>query len=230
MSILVVLEPQGDGLKRSSYEALTAARGLANGAAIHGIAFNASEQQLAPAGAYGLSSCMVVAGADVASKPSHVAAAIAEAAAGSTIDFGTVALQQIDGVLKDPNLSKGTGLMSMVNFIPGTGSYAFQAKVDQVTGAAFLQGIQRMQGTGAITEIEGAKATAALTRAMTGLSEPEFRKAMEEYRAIVAKGLAKARELEARRTGLPAEQPGAATPAPVGAGNPADPLGLLGGN
>jgi electron transfer flavoprotein alpha subunit len=80
MSILVVLEPQGDGLKRSSYEALTAARGLANGAAIHGIAFNASEQQLAPAGAYGLSSCMVVAGADVASKPSHVAAAIAEAA------------------------------------------------------------------------------------------------------------------------------------------------------
>jgi electron transfer flavoprotein alpha subunit len=83
MSILVVLEPQGDGLKRSSYEALTAARGLANGAAIHGIAFNASEQQLAPAGAYGLSSCMVVAGADVASKPSHVAAAIAEAASSS---------------------------------------------------------------------------------------------------------------------------------------------------
>jgi electron transfer flavoprotein alpha subunit len=80
MSILVVLEPQGDGLKRSSYEALTAARGLANGAAIHGIAFNASEQQLSPAGAYGLSSCMVVAGADVAAKPSHVAAAIAEAA------------------------------------------------------------------------------------------------------------------------------------------------------
>jgi hypothetical protein len=53
------------------------------------------------------------------------------ASAGSTIDFGTVALQQIDGVLKDPNLSKGTGIMSMVNFIPGTGSYAFQAKVDQ---------------------------------------------------------------------------------------------------
>jgi hypothetical protein len=151
------------------------------------------------------------------------------ASAGSTIDFGTVALQQIDGVLKDPNLSKGTGIMSMVNFIPGTGSYAFQAKVDQVTGAAFLQGIQRMQGTGAITEIEGAKATAALTRAMTGLGEPEFRKAMEEYRSIVEIGLKKARALEGKRTGLPAET-GAATPAPAGAGaNPADPLGLLGG-
>jgi hypothetical protein len=153
-------------------------------------------------------------------------AAVAEAAAGSSIDFGTVALQQIDGVLNDPNLSKGTGLMSMVNFIPGTGSYAFQAKVDQVTGAAFLQGIQRMQGTGAITEIEGAKATAALTRAMTGLSEPEFRKAMEEYRAIVAKGLEKARALEGKRTGVSAEQPAGT----AGAGaNPADPLGLLGG-
>jgi hypothetical protein len=105
----------------------------------------------------------------------------------------------------------------VVNFIPGTGSYAFQAKVDQVTGAAFLQGIQRMQGTGAITEIEGAKATAALTRAMTGLNEPEFRKAMEEYRSIVEIGLKKARALEGKRTGLPAE----ATPAPAGAGAPA---------
>ena len=80
MSILVVLEPQGDGLKRSSYEALTAARGIANGAAINGIVFNASEQQLSAAGAYGLASCMVVAGSEIASKPSHVAAAIAEAA------------------------------------------------------------------------------------------------------------------------------------------------------
>lgn len=81
MSILVVLEPQGDGLKRSSYEALTAARGLANGAAVHGIAFNATEQQLSPAGAYGLSSCMIVSGADIAAQSSHVAAAISEAAA-----------------------------------------------------------------------------------------------------------------------------------------------------
>lgn len=90
MSILVVLEPQGDGLKRSSYEALTAARGLANGAAIHGIAFNATEQQIAAGGAYGLTSCMVVAGADTAAKPGHVAAAIAQAAAScgaSTVIF-----------------------------------------------------------------------------------------------------------------------------------------------
>lgn len=80
MSILVVLEPQGNGLKRSSYEALTAARSLANGGAIHGIAFNATEQQVASAGAYGLSSCMLVAGSDTASKSSHVAAAVTEAA------------------------------------------------------------------------------------------------------------------------------------------------------
>ncbi len=80
MSILVVLEPLGDGLKRSSYEALTAARSIAGGSAVHGIACNATEQQVATGGAYGLSSCMLIAGADIASRPSHVAAAVSQAA------------------------------------------------------------------------------------------------------------------------------------------------------
>ncbi len=94
MSILVVLEPQGDGLKRSSYEAITAARSIANGGVIHGVVFNATEQQVAGAGAYGLASCMVVAGADVASKPSHVAAAVAQAASScgaTTVVFSATA-------------------------------------------------------------------------------------------------------------------------------------------
>ena len=94
MSILVVLEPQGDGLKRSSYEAVTAARSIANGSAIHGIVFNATEQHVSGAGAYGLTSCMMVAGADIASKPSHVASAIAQAAAAcgaTTVVFSATA-------------------------------------------------------------------------------------------------------------------------------------------
>jgi len=142
--------------------------------------------------------------------------AVQIAAAGSSVDFGTAALAQIDGVLADPALDSGTGIMSVVNFVPGTAGKAFQAKVDQVTANAFLQGIQRMQGTGAITEVEGAKATAALNRATTGLGPAEFRKAMKEYRDIVATGLKKAREMDARRTGVSAEQSaGAATPAPA---------------
>lgn len=82
MSILVVLEASKDGLKRTSYEAIGAAHGLSNGASVHGIAFHASESQVATAGQYGLGSCMLVQGSEWQSAPSSmIAAAIAEAAA-----------------------------------------------------------------------------------------------------------------------------------------------------
>lgn len=71
--ILVVLEPSGAGLKRSSYEAITAARSVANGAPITGIAVNATPEQIQSAGAYGLTSCLSASATDAA----H---AIAEAA------------------------------------------------------------------------------------------------------------------------------------------------------
>ncbi len=121
MSILVVLEPQGDGLKRSSYEALTAARSIASGAAIHGIVFNATESQLSAAGAYGLATCMVVAGSEISSKQRFVAAAIAEAAAScsaSTVIFSAnafgkdvaprVAVRMNAGLLADCTELSGT--------------------------------------------------------------------------------------------------------------------------
>ncbi len=81
MSILIYLEPSGDGLKRSSYEAITAARSVANGVPLVGIVFNATEAQVATAGAYGLASCQIVNGPEWQSlKNSAVAAAVAEAA------------------------------------------------------------------------------------------------------------------------------------------------------
>lgn len=81
MSILIFLEASGDGLKRSSYEAITAARGIASGAPLVGITINATDAQIATAGAYGLSQCYNVTGADWTSfKNGAVAAAVAEAA------------------------------------------------------------------------------------------------------------------------------------------------------
>lgn len=81
MNILIFLEPSGDGLKRSSYEAVTSARSIAGGANLIGIAFNATDAQISTAGAYGLTSCLSVNGDDWQSfRNSAVASAIAEAA------------------------------------------------------------------------------------------------------------------------------------------------------
>ena len=82
MSILIYLEPSGEGLKRSSYEAITAARSISGGAPIAGIIFNATEAQIVTAGAYGLASCQNVNGPEWQSfQNSAVAAAVSEAAA-----------------------------------------------------------------------------------------------------------------------------------------------------
>ncbi len=81
MSILVVLESQADGLKRTSCEAITAAVDVAGGAAVTGIIFNGSQQHLAMAGAYGLTTVLNVSGDEWSAHPSaRMAAAISEAA------------------------------------------------------------------------------------------------------------------------------------------------------
>lgn len=81
MSILVVLEPHNDGLKRTSYEAIGAACSIANGAPVSGIVFSAQESHLSQAGSYGLQQCILV-NSDEASRheTAKIAATIAEAA------------------------------------------------------------------------------------------------------------------------------------------------------
>ena len=77
-AILIVLEPQGTTLKRTSLEAITAARGIAGGAPMHGVIINGTSEQINAAGAYGLANVVNV------SMPSFAngtaAAAIATAA------------------------------------------------------------------------------------------------------------------------------------------------------
>lgn len=63
MNVLVYLEPTDGGLKRSSYEAITAANQIANGGTVTGVVIGASGDQIQQAAAYGLTSCLHVAGA-----------------------------------------------------------------------------------------------------------------------------------------------------------------------
>lgn len=62
MNVLVFLEPTDGGLKRSSYEAITAAHQIANGGTVTGVAIGATNDQLQQAGAYGLTTALNAAG------------------------------------------------------------------------------------------------------------------------------------------------------------------------
>jgi len=79
--MLVFLETGVNGLKRSSYEAITAARKVAGGKKVCGVVFNATAEQIAAAGAYGLESCINVIGSGVTEYANGVwALTIADAA------------------------------------------------------------------------------------------------------------------------------------------------------
>jgi len=77
-AILIVLESQGTSLKRTSLEAITAARGIAGGAPMHGVIVNGTSDQINAAGAYGLANVLNVAMPSFAN--GTMAAAIATAA------------------------------------------------------------------------------------------------------------------------------------------------------
>jgi electron transfer flavoprotein alpha subunit len=139
MSILVVLEPQHDGLKRTSYESIGAAISIANGAPVHGIAFATTEAQAAHAGTYGLTSCMLVNTPECSNlQSSNIAAAIADAAASigaTTIVFSAnsfgkavaprVAIRMQAGLLSDcVDLSSAGGSVQAVRPV-----YSGKAKI-----------------------------------------------------------------------------------------------------
>jgi hypothetical protein len=70
----------------------------------------------------------------------------------------------------------------------------FRTRLDQAKGGAFLEAFETLKGGGQITEVEGKKATAAITRMDLAQSEEEFVKAATEFRDILARGFAKARQ------------------------------------
>lgn len=85
--ILIVLEGQGSTLKRTSFEAITAARGIAGGAPITGVIVHGTADQIAAAGAYGLGSVVNVTNAELAQWSTGLAAqAIAAVAADMKAD------------------------------------------------------------------------------------------------------------------------------------------------
>jgi hypothetical protein len=114
------------------------------------------------------------------------------AAAPGDLQAGQNALDSVQTIRSDPYKSRGTGLTSMGNWIPGSGGHDFSNKVDQAKSGAFLTAIQQMRGLGSLSNAEGGAATAAVNRMNTSTSEEEFNAALDDYEKIVRQGMARA--------------------------------------
>lgn len=156
---------------------------------------------------------------EAAQKAAGTAAGDAQGQAAATLskseDAANQALQQIQELRSSPDKSRGTGMSSVFNGVPGTRGRDFQARVDQLKGGAFLQAYQSLRGTGAISEIEGKKAENAITRMDTSLSEEEFNKALDEFESIINTGIQRQRNMAGGNTTQPTN-PGLAQGRPSG--------------
>lgn len=93
----------------------------------------------------------------------------------------------IDSLLQHPALRMGTGGTGiLLNRVPGTPTYDFGQRVEQLQGRAFLEAFESLKGGGQITEVEGRKATQAIARLNAAQSETAFREALTELRDIAA--------------------------------------------
>jgi hypothetical protein len=111
-------------------------------------------------------------------------------------------LSDIDSIINDPGLDNTVGWGSYVPFdIPGFNAET-RSRLNKLEGQAFLQAFESLKGGGQITEPEGKKATQAIARLGQAQTPSEFRKALGEFREVIAA----ARDRSARR--LPQGQDG----------------------
>jgi hypothetical protein len=120
------------------------------------------------------------------------ASGAAQVAAPGDIAAADSALNILDQIETSPYLERGTGASSYGNMIPGTGGYDFQNLVDQSKSGAFATAIQQMRGLGSLSNAEGDTATKAINRMNTATSTEAFMQALNDYKAVVLKGKARA--------------------------------------
>ncbi len=107
-------------------------------------------------------------------------------------------LQNLESIRTDPGLESAVGnkiLEPDYAFgledepFAGSKSKDFETRLSQIKGEQFLQAYERLKGGGAITGIEGTKGEQAIARMDTAQSEGAFNKALDDFSAIVEKGI-----------------------------------------
>lgn len=123
-------------------------------------------------------------------------------------------IQLIDNFMAEPGFASALGpIQSRLPTVRGSTADA-EATLGQIKGGAFLDSIQEMRGLGALSNAEGAAATSAATRMQAAISEEGFKKAAEDYKAIMKQGLSRMQN----KAGVEQQLPASAIP------NRADPL------
>ncbi|ADJ21996.1 hypothetical protein Hden_1588 [Hyphomicrobium denitrificans ATCC 51888] len=125
------------------------------------------------------------------------------------IDNAQLALDTIDAIRKHPGKQYGVGVYGVLPGIPGTQQRGFVNLVDQAKGQVFLQAFNSLRGGGQITEAEGSKATQALARMDRAQSQEDFDRALDDYSAIVQRGMDRARTQATRTPTTPGTVPAA---------------------
>lgn len=123
----------------------------------------------------------------------------AAAAAPAVIPQTEYAMSLVDGLRNHRALTASTGLTGpILSALPGTPMYDFRQRVGQLQGQNFLAAFEALRGGGQISNAEGEKATQAVARLNQGLSERDFRQALDELTGILRTGLQRSQQAQAR--------------------------------
>jgi hypothetical protein len=161
---------------------------------------------------------------DTMSKHKAETVAKSQSAHANVVETGRETIKEIDELLAHESFDKAIGTIDgrVPTFLPGATDV--DARIKQLRGGAFVQAVAGAKGTGLspISNAEGTKLEAAKARLeQQGQNEAAYRKALMDYRAVVARQMDIATRAsqgnfdplpeEADRTG-----PGASNPDPFG--------------
>lgn len=106
------------------------------------------------------------------------------------------ALEAVNGLISDPNLSRAIGKSGFFNFIPGSKGADFQAKLDRVKSLITLPQLEKLKGLGAMSDREFKTLSDAAAALNPKMSETEFKAELQRVQ----------KALESTRVNLEAKQ------------------------
>lgn len=115
-------------------------------------------------------------------------------------DQARIALQRGKSLVEHPGFEAAVGLPNPLKGGFGVGELFgpardFSSELEKTQAGAFLQAYDALRNAGAITEKEGEVATRALANLRTSMSEDQFKKNLQEYMDIVARGVQRTRQM-----------------------------------
>jgi hypothetical protein len=113
----------------------------------------------------------------------------------STLAKSQYSVDLIDKLIADPNREKITGgsALNPWHYRPGSETRGTYKLAQQVENRTFLDAFSELKGAGHITDTEGQKAQDAFARLDRYQSDEDYLAALEELKAILTAGMARAR-------------------------------------